>query len=93
MDSNYQDPNYPENPAQGAAYFNSCSPIGTNTYQLWVDNDDGTIRDLQTGKCLDSNYSNPANPSVGAVYTLPCNLGNNGYSSNQYQQWFFLTAP
>jgi hypothetical protein len=36
--------------------------------------------DQQTEFCLDSNYSNPAYPAVGAVYTDPCNGG-------RYQQW------
>ena len=36
--------------------------------------------DAQTGNCLDSNYSDPNNPAVGAVYTDPCNGG-------AYQEW------
>src|ERR1017187_1320758 len=36
--------------------------------------------DGQTGFCLDSNYSDPAYPAVGAVYTDPCNGG-------AYQKW------
>jgi hypothetical protein len=39
-----------------------------------------TFYDAQTGLYLDSNYSNPAYPSVGAVYTDPGNGGN-------YQNW------
>ena len=44
----------------------------------------GTIQNVQTGLCLDSNSQDPAasNPSQGAVYTDGCNGGN-------YQNWNF----
>jgi serine/threonine-protein kinase len=40
------------------------------------------LPDVRTGLCLDSNYSNPQYPAVGAVYTDGCNGGN-------YQAWSF----
>jgi hypothetical protein len=42
--------------------------------------------DLQTNLCLDSNFSNPAYPATGAVYTDGCNGG-------RYQQWIFQAGP
>jgi hypothetical protein len=84
LDSNYSNPAYP---ATGAVYTDPCNG---GTYQQWfIDfpnevppaNDPLTIVDNQTGLCLDSNYSNPAYPATGAVYSDPCNGGT-------YQQWY-----
>jgi hypothetical protein len=44
-----------------------------------------SLQDYQTYLCLDSNYSSPSDPAVGAVYTDPCNGGN-------YQNWNLTTA-
>jgi len=45
-----------------------------------------TIIDSQTDLCLDSNYSNPAYPANGAVYTDPCNGGT-------FQDWSLSSIP
>jgi Ricin-type beta-trefoil lectin domain len=49
-----------------------AAPASASTTSVYID--------YQTGLCLDSNYSNPAYPATGAVYTDPCNSGN-------YQNW------
>jgi hypothetical protein len=95
VDSNFFDPSLNNtNSQQGAAYFNSCNNGGYQQWEVQVqsfddisNNDIVIITDVATNKCLDSNFSNPENQEVGAVYTLPCDLNNYGHSTNWYQQW------
>lgn len=61
-------------PILAAAAFIGSSAIPASASSLF------NFIDAQTGLCLDSNYSNPAYPAVGAVYTDSCNGGT-------YQRW------
>jgi hypothetical protein len=71
----------------GAAASEPCRDVSLSNggaYQDWYVGGQGpgaTVQDGQTGLCLDSNYSNPSDPVVGAVYTDPCNW------NNTYQNW------
>jgi hypothetical protein len=84
LDSNSLNPDVP---ATGRVYTDPCNG---GVYQQWYvgpsaasGDRDWFFQDAATGLILDSNYSNPDDSAVGAVYTDPCNGG-------PYQQWGFI---
>jgi hypothetical protein len=64
------------------AYATRCSVTGTaGEWEIWAGSYDYTFQNEYTNDCLDSNYSNPANPAVGAVYNSSCD------GADTYQNW------
>jgi hypothetical protein len=57
------------------------SANAAQSWELWAGAYDYTFQNEQVGTCLDSNYSDPSNPAVGAVYTSACD------GDDTYQNW------
>jgi hypothetical protein len=67
----------------GTVQTDQCGADGSQQWSVMAaGNPEVVIANVQTGLCLNSNYQNPADPSVGAIFTSTCD------GSNPSQYWF-----